>query len=86
MTRLGCRHQKHELHNAGNDATFTLYVTLLLEVKWSEEQEKATQEVKNREFIQVFVYCEINEVPRWKPTWRAFGGACDRGRAFRGQD
>ena len=73
LARLGCPHNSQDMHNAGNDATYTLYAMLLLAVKWSEQQGLTTQESKNRDLIRSFVHREINEAPRWGSARRALG-------------
>lgn len=73
LTRLGCPHQRHELRNAGNEATYTLYAMLLLALRWSQQRRVATaREARNRELVRVFVNREI-EAPRWEPVREALG-------------
>ncbi|KAM0277695.1 hypothetical protein ACHAQH_005638 [Verticillium albo-atrum] len=43
LTTLGCPHKPHELHNASNDATYTLRAMLMLAVVWTREYERSQQ-------------------------------------------
>lgn len=75
LGRLGCPYEAHELHNAGNDATYTLFAVLLLAVTWADQQQEqqATQtQEDNRQRIWAFTNHEIR-APRWGPVRRALG-------------
>src|SRR4051794_39699894 len=45
LSRLGCPFEKSALHDAGNDATFTLkgLIALAIESNWKSSEEKLTQ-------------------------------------------
>ena len=75
MTHLECPHTVYELHNAGNDATFTLHALLRLALKYADNRHGgSTQEaIINQERVQRFVDREINESRRWEPTRQALG-------------
>lgn len=74
LTYLKCPHAVHELHNAGNDATFTLHALLRLALKHADSQQGGSaQEATNQERLQRFVDREINHGRRWEPTRKALG-------------
>lgn len=67
---------RHELHNAGNDATFTLYAMLGLAVtheQTSRRQDVSEKERENLELLQLFIDREVGYGKRWKPIRRALG-------------
>jgi hypothetical protein len=74
LTYLQCPYAPREMHNAGNDATFTLHALLRLALKYADSHygisEKAAQ---NRETLQLFVDREINYGRRWEPVRSALG-------------
>jgi hypothetical protein len=72
LSRLGCPHEAYELHNAGNDATYTLLADLLLSVKWADQRQLNEDHTSNRRLIESFVKLEI-EAPRWVPVRGALG-------------
>lgn len=72
LRRLNCPHEASELHNAGNDATYTLHAVLLLAVKWARQQQMTQAQSDHQEIISAFVLREM-VAPRWKPVRRALG-------------
>lgn len=74
LTELGVAHSWHHLHNAGNDATYTLYALLKLGIRWAESTDKARggPVPKTLEQLREFTEAELN-APRWKPVRRALG-------------
>lgn len=74
LTHLKCPHAGHELHNAGNDATFTLHALLRLALKHADSQQGGSaQEATNQERLRRFADREINDGRRWEPTRKALG-------------
>ena len=55
LTHLQCPYKPYELHNAGNDATYTLYVMVLLAVKWATGRDLAQRELTNMGRLQEFI-------------------------------
>ncbi|KAH8755720.1 hypothetical protein F5883DRAFT_570625 [Diaporthe sp. PMI_573] len=43
LTELGVAHSWHHLHNAGNDATYTLYALLRLGIRWAESTDNVRE-------------------------------------------
>lgn len=77
LNELGVPYDTQDLHNAGNDATYTLYALILLVVRYAEcimaEEEEPTQEqLEHAEQLRAFTRAEF-EAPRWKPVRRALG-------------
>ncbi|KAM0321410.1 hypothetical protein ACHAQA_010126 [Verticillium albo-atrum] len=77
LTELGCEHSSYELHNAGNDATYTLHAMLSLAIRWAEGQESTEESTQSLERLRAFVK-EIRQAPRWKPVRKALGAHADR--------
>lgn len=68
LTELKCPYERSDLHNAGNDATFTLHAMLMLAIKSAESREIGFIERKNLELLKALAHVELHECPRWKPT------------------
>ncbi|CRK16343.1 hypothetical protein BN1708_011737 [Verticillium longisporum] len=68
LTVLGCPYGPHELHNAGNDATYTLRATLMLAAVWGDEQESLGEATAHHERLRSFAFAEANSLDRWIPV------------------
>ncbi|KAG7148203.1 hypothetical protein HYQ46_002931 [Verticillium longisporum] len=68
LTALGCPYEPHELHNAGNDATYTLRATLMLAAGWGNEQESLGGATTHHERLRSFAFAEANSLDWWKPV------------------
>ncbi|ROW13940.1 hypothetical protein VPNG_04161 [Cytospora leucostoma] len=68
LTELGVPHNWHDLHNAGNDATYTLHALILLAARWAEHNGETAAAVG----LCAFVEGEL-AVPRWTPVRKALG-------------
>jgi hypothetical protein len=67
---------RHELHNAGNDATFTLHAMLgiaLMHEETSNRQGISEKERGNLHLLRLFIEREVRHGRRWKPIRRALG-------------
>jgi hypothetical protein len=73
LAELKCPHETSDLHNAGNDATFTLHAMVMLAIKSSESREMNLAERENLKRLLAFAQVELYECPRWKPTRAALG-------------
>lgn len=80
LTRLQCPYNSYKLHNSGNDSTYTLYVTVLLAVKWATGRDLAQRELANMGRLQEFIETEF-KARRWEPVRRAFGARSIDGSA-----
>lgn len=72
LVELGVPHEGRSLHNAGNDATYTLHALILLAIRWAEatgDEEPASTRLQQ---LRVFVEAEM-KAPKWKPVRRALG-------------
>lgn len=78
LTHFQCPYNSYELHNAGNDATYTLYIMVLLAVKWAAGKDMAQGGLANIGRLQKFMETE-SKARRWKPVRRALGA-----RSFEG--
>lgn len=58
----------YDLHNAGNDATYTLYALVMMAARWAEHSGR----VAVGEGLRAFVEGEV-AAPRWRPVRRALG-------------
>ncbi|RNJ52811.1 hypothetical protein D7B24_002857 [Verticillium nonalfalfae] len=65
LTALGCPYGPHELHNAGNDATYTLRATLMLAAVWGDGQESLPGATTYQERLRSFAFAEANSPNRW---------------------
>lgn len=76
LTELGVPFSPTDLHNAGNDATYTLYALILLAIRHAEAgmaEDGLTQNLRGQvEHLRALVRAEL-EAPRWKPVRRALG-------------
>ena len=68
LAELKCPYEKSDLHNAGNDATFTLHAMLMLSIKSAESREIGSIERENLERLKALAQVELHECPQWKPT------------------
>ncbi|RDL31381.1 uncharacterized protein BP5553_09590 [Venustampulla echinocandica] len=68
LEELMIPHEKWDLHNAGNDATFTLHALLMLAIKSSRSRELNVVESQNLERLRALAQFELYERERWKPT------------------
>jgi hypothetical protein len=73
LAKLKCRYDNTDIHNAGNDATFTLHAMLMLAIKTSENRETDFIEKENLERLRALAQVELYERQRWKPNRRALG-------------
>jgi hypothetical protein len=73
LTDLKCPYETSELHNAGNDATFTLHALLMLVIKSSESREIGLVQRENLERLRAVAQMELYERQRWKPVRRSLG-------------
>lgn len=74
LTELSVAHSRHHLHNAGNDATYTLYALLKLGIRWAESTDKAREGPVSKSLEQLCKFTEAElKAPRWKPVRRALG-------------
>jgi hypothetical protein len=73
LVELKCPYENSDLHNAGNDATFTLHAMLMLTIRSSKNREMSLIEKENLERLQALVQIELYECQRWKPTRAALG-------------
>jgi hypothetical protein len=73
LTDLQCPYEISELHNAGNDATFTLHAMLMLVIKRSESREITLAQREILERLRAVAQMELHERQRWKPTRRSLG-------------
>lgn len=76
LTELGVPFSPLDLHNAGNDATYTLYGLILLAIRHAEAamaENGSTQDLQEQvERLSALVKAE-HEAARWKPVRRALG-------------
>jgi hypothetical protein len=61
LQELQCPFKPHELHNVGNDATYTLHAMLVLAIRSSEERELTAVETVNLERLHLIVRAELNK-------------------------
>lgn len=74
LEALKCPFGRYDLHNAGNDATFTLHALLLLAIKSSESRDMISSEERvSLERLRALVQAEVYECERWSPTRAALG-------------
>jgi hypothetical protein len=73
LAELKCPHESSELHNAGNDATFTLHAMLMLVMKSSESREMGLVQREHLERLRAVAQMELSECQRWKPTRKSLG-------------
>lgn len=66
-----------DLHNAGNDATFTMHALLMLVVKNSMSEstyrELSFVQRERLELVKAVARVEVFERKRWRPKRRALG-------------
>jgi hypothetical protein len=73
LAELKCPYESSDLHNAGNDATFTLHGMLMLVIKSSESREMGLVQRGNLERLRAVAQMELYECQRWKPTRKYLG-------------
>jgi hypothetical protein len=76
MSHMQYPFTRHELHNAGNDATFTLHAMLgiaLMHEEISNRQDVSEKERGNLQILRLFIEREVSHGRRWKPVRRALG-------------
>ncbi|KUI56325.1 hypothetical protein VP1G_10805 [Cytospora mali] len=66
LTELGIPYNWYDLHNAGNDATYTLYALIMLAARWTEYKGGAAAG------LRAFVEGEV-AAPRWRPVRNSLG-------------
>lgn len=71
LTELFVPYDWHDLHNAGNDATYTLYALILLAARWAEHHGEVAAAAA-AVGLRVFVEGEL-AAPRWTPVRKALG-------------
>ncbi|KAI1085587.1 hypothetical protein F5B20DRAFT_8053 [Whalleya microplaca] len=76
LTQFQCPCKLNELHNAGNDATYTLHIMVVLAIKWATSKDLTKGEFANVGRLQSFIQTELYETPRWKPIRCALGAHC----------
>ena len=72
LTELGCAYDWNDLHNAGNDATYTLHALVKLAIRWAEGKELIPEQSVQVERLRKIAEAE-SQAPRWKPFRRALG-------------
>ena len=65
MTELECPFQLHGLHNAGNDATYTLHAMLMLAIRSPKVRELTAAEMENLYGLQMIAQAELSESKTW---------------------
>ncbi|KAL1868505.1 hypothetical protein Daus18300_005939 [Diaporthe australafricana] len=74
LTELDVPYSWHHLHNAGNDATYTLHALIMLAIRWAESTDKAREGLTSKRLEQLRAFAEAElKAPRWKPIRRALG-------------
>ena len=73
LAELKCPYESSDLHNAGNDATFTLQALLMLVIRSSENREMSLVQRENLERLRAVAQMELYERGRWKPTRKSLG-------------
>ncbi|KAL3428264.1 QDE-2-interacting protein [Phlyctema vagabunda] len=73
LTELGCPFKKSDLHNAGNDATFTLHLLLKLSIKTSEDLDLNSGKEEALERLRTRVQFELYDCAHWEPVRKALG-------------
>ena len=73
LTTLGCPFQRRELHNAGNDATYTMHAMMMLALKWAEAKHLTKDQSVNVERLRAFAKAELHGDGRWKPVRQSLG-------------
>lgn len=68
LDHFGCSYNAVELHNAGNDATYTLHVMLALVIRHAEIRELTIRQTKNLKLVKDVARSELNGSYRWKPV------------------
>ncbi|KUI72149.1 hypothetical protein VM1G_08086 [Cytospora mali] len=68
LTELGVPYNWYDLHNAGNDATYTLYTLIMLAARWTEYKGGAVAAAGLRAFVEGEA-----AAPRWKPVRNSLG-------------
>jgi hypothetical protein len=61
LQELQCPFKPHELHNAGNDATYTLHAMLLLAKRSSKGRELTAVETASLKRLYLIAQAELNE-------------------------
>lgn len=72
LTELGCEYDRNDLHNAGNNATYTLHALVKLAIRWAEGKELTPERSVQVERLRKITEAE-SQAPRWKPFRRALG-------------
>jgi hypothetical protein len=73
LAELECPYEASDLHNAGNDATFTLHAMLMLAIRSSESREMDSVQRENFENLRAVAQTELYECQRWKPIRKSLG-------------
>ena len=73
LAELKCPYKSSDLHNAGNDATFTLHAMLMLAIKSPESREMGLVQREKLERLRAVAQMELYECQRWKPTRKSLG-------------
>jgi len=73
LAELNCPYEDSDLHNAGNDATFTLHAMLKLVIRSSESRKMGLVQRGNLGHLRAVAQLELHECPRWKPTRMSLG-------------
>ncbi|KAH6662024.1 hypothetical protein B0J14DRAFT_687514 [Halenospora varia] len=79
LERVNWPYNKHDLHNAGNDATYTMYVLLMLALISRDRQEDGFTmvEAENNNRLVSMLKFETDERELWKPKRQALGYRAD---------
>ncbi|KAF3766191.1 hypothetical protein M406DRAFT_330029 [Cryphonectria parasitica EP155] len=76
LTEPGVPFDTRDLHNAGNDATYTLHALILLAVRYAEcvmaEGEPTQEQLEHVERLRAVARAEF-EAPKWKAGQESFG-------------
>jgi hypothetical protein len=73
LTELKCPYESSDLHNAGNDATFTLHAMLMRAIKSSESKDLSFVQRESLERLRAVAQVELYERQRWKSTRKSSG-------------
>jgi len=73
LTELKCLYESSDLHNAGNDATYTLHALLMLVIRSSESRELGLMQRENLERLWAVARMELYDCQRWTPTRKSLG-------------
>lgn len=67
LNNLGCFYNSSELYNAGDDATYMLYVMLAFVIRHAEIRELTNRQAENLKLVKEVARSELDGSYRWKP-------------------